>query len=172
MRILIYLSLIVLANVITASTAPLKIGGLIIPYGTLFIGLTFVMRDMVQNKHGRNQTYLVIILALMVSAITSVLLGDTIWIVVASAITFLVSESLDTEIYTRTNKPLHARVLLSGLFGGAVDSALFVLIGLSPLGAGFLPWEAVPLAILGQYLVKSLLQLIAYLFIKVSFVGK
>lgn len=53
------------------------------------------------------------------------------------------------------------RVLYSGIVGGMLDSAIFVVIGLSPLGAGFLPWGAVPFAILGQALVKTIIQGIA-----------
>jgi hypothetical protein len=50
------------------------------------------------------------------------------------------------------------RVLYSGFAGGVIDSVLFVLIGLSPLGAGILPWEAVGGAILGQLIVKTGMQ--------------
>jgi queuosine precursor transporter len=57
--------------------------------------------------------------------------------------------------------PMSLRVLYSGIVGGMLDSAIFVVIGLSPLGAGFLPWEAVPFAILGQVLVKTIIQGIA-----------
>ena len=83
------------------------------------------------------------------------------WVVFASAVTFAISETTDTEIYTRLKLPMSLRVLYSGLVGGFLDSAIFVVIGLSPLGAGFLPWEAVPMAILGQVLVKTLMQMLA-----------
>src|SRR5690606_38503332 len=52
------------------------------------------------------------------------------------------------------------RVILSGLFGGILDSAVFVIIGLSPIGAGFVPWPAVPFAILGQTIIKFTMQLV------------
>ena len=48
------------------------------------------------------------------------------------------------------------RVFYSGIVGGFLDSVIFVVIGLSPLGANFLPWEAVPAAIVGQIIVKTL----------------
>lgn len=51
------------------------------------------------------------------------------------------------------------RVLYSGIVGGFLDSAIFVVIGLSPLGANILPWEAVPAAILGQIIVKTIIQM-------------
>src|SRR5699024_1683977 len=117
-RITIYLLSIILANVITARFAPMEIGPLIIPYGTLLIGLTLVMRDMVQNRFGRLQTYLLIGLALVLSAISSHLLGDPLWIVFASTLSFIISETADTEIYTRFKLPFVKRVMFSGVVAG------------------------------------------------------
>lgn len=158
MRILFYVLAIVIANVVTASFATIAALGFIVPWGTLFIGFTFIMRDLVQNKYGRANTYKVIGVALLLSAISSYLLGDTLLIVLGSAIAFLLSESTDTEIYTRLKLPMHWKVFYSGIVGGLLDSVVFVVVGLSPLGAGFLPWSAVPMAILGQVIVKTILQ--------------
>lgn len=159
MRILFYLLSIVIANVVTARFAPLNLGIFIVPMGTIFVGATFIFRDLVQNKYGRRKTYLFIITALVLSALASYLLGDTLMIVAASAISFLIAETADTEIYTRLKLPMAWRVFYSGLVGGFFDSAVFVIIGLSPLGAGFMPWEAVPAAIVGQVIVKTIMQM-------------
>nr|WP_263326192.1 VUT family protein [Neobacillus sp. Marseille-Q6967] len=158
MRILIYLLAIVTANVVTAAFAPIQLGIFIVPMGTLLVGATFIFRDLVQNKYGRTKTYLFIGIALVLSALVSYSLGDTLLIVLASAISFLISETTDTEIYSRLKLPMSWRVFYSGLVGGLLDSMIFVVIGLSPLGAGFLPWKAVPFAILGQVLVKTIIQ--------------
>lgn len=158
MRIVFYLISIILANVITAAFAPLQFGVFIVPMGTLLIGATFIFRDLVQNKYGRKKTYGLIGVALILSAVVSYLLGDTLIIVLASAISFLIAETTDTEIYTRLKLPMSWRVFYSGLVGGLLDSVVFVIIGLSPFGANFLPWEAVPAAIVGQVLVKTLIQ--------------
>ena len=163
MRIAFYLLSIVIANVVTAAFAPLQFGIFIVPMGTLLIGATFIFRDLVQNKYGRKKTYLFIFTALLLSALVSLLLGDTLLVVAASAISFLVAETADTEIYTRLKLPMAWRVFYSGLVGGLLDSALFVVIGLSPIGAGFLPWEAVPAAIAGQMIVKTVIQMIGAL---------
>ena len=163
MRIVFYLLSIVIANVVTAAFAPLQFGIFIVPMGTLLIGATFIFRDLVQNKYGRKKTYLFIFTALLLSALVSLLLGDTLLVVAASAISFLVAETADTEIYTRLKLPMAWRVFYSGLVGGLLDSALFVVIGLSPIGAGFLPWEAVPAAIAGQMIVKTVIQMIGAL---------
>jgi queuosine precursor transporter len=158
MRIFLYLISIVTANVITAALAPLQFGMFIVPMGTLLIGATFIFRDLVQNKYGRARTYMFIGLALILSAIVSFILGDTLLIVFASALSFAVAETTDTEIYTRLKLPMSWRVFYSGLVGGLLDSVIFVIIGLSPIGANFLPWEAVPAAILGQVIVKTAIQ--------------
>lgn len=159
--IFLYLLSIVTANVVTAALAPLSFGPFVVPAGTLIVGLIFVLRDFVQQAVGRIRTYAVIAVAMVVSALTSYWLGDTLWIVGASAITFLLSESTDTEIFSRLRLPLASRMLYSGLVGGVLDSVIFVLVGLSPLGAGILPWEEVGMAITGQIVFKSLMQAVA-----------
>jgi uncharacterized PurR-regulated membrane protein YhhQ (DUF165 family) len=161
MRIILYLISIVTANVVTAAFAPLQMGVFIVPMGTLFIGATFIFRDLVQNKYGRKKTYIFIGTALLLSAVVSAILGDTLIIVLASALSFAVAETTDTEIYSRLKLPMSWRVFYSGIVGGLLDSVIFVIIGLSPLGANFLPWEAVPAAILGQVIVKTMIQGIA-----------
>lgn len=159
-RIIIYLLSIILANGITARFAPLELGPLIIPYGTLLIGLTLVMRDMVQNRFGRLRTYLLIGLALILSALSSYLLGDPLWVVFASTLSFIISETADTEIYTRFKFPFVKRVMYSGIVAGFLDSAVFVIIGIGPLGLEFVPWGLVPYAILGQWVAKVVMQLV------------
>lgn len=156
--IVAYIAVIAIANVITASFAPFHFGVFIVPAGTFIVGATFILRDLVQNAIGRSDTYGVIGVALLISAISSFLLGDTLLITAASAVSFVVSEALDTEIYSRLKASITKRIFISGLFGGTVDSAVFVIIGLSPIGAGFLPWGAVPAAIIGQVIVKGVMQ--------------
>ncbi|ATP42275.1 hypothetical protein CSE16_20910 [Solibacillus sp. R5-41] len=166
MRVLFYLLSIVIANVVTARFAPLEFGMFIVPMGTLFVGATFIFRDLVQNKYGRAKTYIFIFLALLLSGVVSFSLGDTLMIVAASAISFVIAETADTEIYTRLKLPMVWRVFYSGIVGGLLDSVIFVIVGLSPLGAGFIPWEAVPAAIVGQVVVKTVIQLLGALILK------
>ena len=160
MRILFYLVAIIAANVVTAACAPLQLGIFIVPMGTFLIGATFILRDLVQNKYGRVKTYIYIGLALVLSALVSYLHGDTLSIVAASAVSFALSETSDTEIYTRLRLPMVWKVFYSGIVGGFFDSVVFVIIGLSPLGSNILPWAAVPMAILGQIIVKTAIQAI------------
>ncbi|NLO98040.1 MAG: VUT family protein [Peptococcaceae bacterium] len=160
MILVFYLFSIVIANVGTAAFMPLQLGIFLIPYGTWFIGATFVLRDMLQKKYGRKRAYLAIFIALVLSAITSKLLGDTLAITFASAVSFLISESADTEIYTRFKVTFLKRVFTSGLVSSFLDSVIFIVLGLSPLISGFLPWEAVPGAVGGQFIVKTLMQVL------------
>ena len=159
-RIFFYLVSIVTANVVTARFAPLEFGMFIVPMGSFLIGATFIFRDLVQNKFGRKRTYGFILLALVLSAGVSYSLGDTLIIVAASALSFLIAETSDTEIYTRLKLPMAWRVFYSGIVGGLLDSVVFVIVGLSPLGAGYVPWSAVPAAIIGQVIVKTIMQMI------------
>lgn len=158
--IVLYLASIIAANVLTASYMPIHLGSLIIPAGSFLIGATFIFRDLVQNAVGRGRTYATIAVAMALSAASSAALGDTLWIVTASAIAFLFSETTDTEIYTRLKLPMSLKVLYSGIVGGAVDSVIFVVVGLSPLGADFLPWSLVGYAIAGQIVAKVAMQAI------------
>lgn len=164
----LYMLAIVAANVVTAAFTPVIAGPFIVPAGTFIIGATFILRDLVQRAVGRRVTYVIIASALVVSALTSFLIGDTLIITVASAFTFALSETVDTEIFTRMRASLAKRVLYSGLIGGSVDSAVFVVVGLSPIGVGFLSWAAVPAAIIGQLVVKSAMQALGAAFIHVK----
>jgi hypothetical protein len=144
----------------------MSIGMFIIPMGTFLIGATFILRDLVQNKHGKKTTYKYIIIALLLSALTSFFMGDTLFVVLASALSFIVSETIDTEIYSRCKGDMGARILYSGLAGGLLDSVLFVIIALSPIGMGILAWNMVGFAILGQVVVKSIMQILGVVSIK------
>ncbi|WP_149847114.1 VUT family protein [Paenibacillus sp. 37] len=169
MVIILYLASIVTANVVTAGTSPFQIGLFLIPAGSFIIGATFILRDFVQMYIGRKFVYFLILIALILSAGTSYLLGDGLWVTFASVLTFLISETTDTEIYTRLKLPFFKRVMYSGIVGGLLDSVIFVVVGLSPLGANFIPWNAVGYAIVGQIIVKTLVQLVATGIIRFSF---
>jgi uncharacterized PurR-regulated membrane protein YhhQ (DUF165 family) len=156
----LYLLMIAGANLLTAMFDPIPLAGgaLLIPVGSLFAGATFIMRDFVQVKHGREKTYVAILWASALSGVLCVALGDTGHVAAASVAAFFVSESVDTEIFSRLRSSFPVKVLASGGVGGCLDSVVFVVLGLSPLGADMLPWAAVPSAILGQALTKTIVQ--------------
>ena len=162
----LYLVVIIIANVVTASFPPISLGGLLVPCGTIFIGLTFILRDLCQERYGRFKIYVLISIAMLMSGVISFVLGDSLYVVLASCLSFALSETTDTEIYSRLKLPFHLRVLYSGVVGGFIDSAVFVIVGLSPIGANVLGWSFVPNAILGQILFKSAMQIIGCLILK------
>ena len=155
--------IIAISNVLTAMFSPLVLcdGLIIIPVGSLLAGATFVVRDIVQLKNGKSKTYITILIAVALSCVVSVSVGDTAYIAIASAVAFFISEAVDTEIYSRVKKSFARRVLLSGIVGGLIDSAVFVIVGLSPLGAGMISWLQTPFAIIGQVIAKSSVQVLA-----------
>lgn len=158
MSIVLYISAILLANLLSTKLSPIEIGPFLISPGTFTIAVSFILRDLVQNRYGRAKTYMFIGISLVLSAATSKVLGDSMAIVIASACAFAVSETTDTEIYTRLRLPMAWRVWWSGVAGGILDSSIFVILGLSPLGMGFIPWAFIPMAILGQALFKIIMQ--------------
>jgi uncharacterized PurR-regulated membrane protein YhhQ (DUF165 family) len=153
--IILYLAAILAANILTATFPPISVFGWLIPQGSLLVGLTFILRDGVQIRYGRQTTYIVIAGALILSAVSTYLMGNGTRVVAASALAFAVSELLDTEIFTRIQGGLSRRVLFSGSVAGSVDSVVFVL------AAGF-PAAAIP----GQLLIKFVMQGLAALAIK------
>ena len=128
------------ANFATANWAPLTFEWLgqfwVVTWGTFFIAATFFLRDTVQLKYGRRVAYYALAGALAVNVVLSFFYGDLIWVTVGSAAAFLVSETLDTEVFTRYHASIRKRVLLSGVLGGTIDSAVFAVVGLSPLTTG------------------------------------
>jgi uncharacterized PurR-regulated membrane protein YhhQ (DUF165 family) len=151
--------------VLTAMFSPFSLfnGLLLIPTGSVFVGATFMLRDFVQLRYGKQITYAAIAVATILSATISWILGDTAFIAAASVIAFLVSESIDTEIFSRAKKSLWWRIAVSGIVGGIADSVIFVILGLSPIGAAMLTWSMVPYAILGQTATKAIVQPIGVL---------
>lgn len=164
----LYLIVIILSNVLTANIPPTMLcdGSIIIPAGTWLIGITFFLRDFIQLSVGKRKTYRLIIIAMILSGVCSVCLGDTALISIGSTVAFVFSETVDTEIFSRLKKSILTRIFISGLIGGTFDSAIFILIGLSPLFNGILSWDQVPFAVLGQVLVKSIVQLISMPFLR------
>lgn len=165
MLIVAYVAAIAAANVLTAQFAPLlwHVDGQIvaIPIGTFAIGLTFWLRDFVQARYGLRIAYMAIAGALAVNLALSIHYHDLLAITLASAGAFAVSESVDTLVYSRVGGRMGPRILISGLVSCPLDSAIFVVFGLSPLTTGIIPWSAVALTIVAQVVIKLALQALA-----------
>lgn len=103
--------------------------GLYAPSGVLVIGAALVLRDLVQRTFG----VWVSIGAIGAGALLSLLVVSPI-LAVASAVAFLLSELADLSVYTPlAKKRLVWAVLLSGIVGAAVDSAVFLWLAFGSL---------------------------------------
>lgn len=148
-----YIASIVAANWMTATFGLLSIGfGLAVTAGTFAAGAALVLRDGVQTALGKAW----VLGAIVAGAALSFALS-TPSIAVASAIAFLVSELVDFAVFTPLRgRSLPAAVLLSSIVSAPVDTVLFLHI------AGFgVTWQAV----LGQFIVKTALALVAALWL-------
>ena len=145
----IYIGTIVLANICTVTFGLVPIGfGLMVTAGTFAAGFALIARDAVQVKSGKAIVLIAIVLGAAISAITS-----NPSIAVASGIAFLVSELVDFAVFTPLKaKSLAGAVVTSSVISAPVDTVLFLQL------AGFgVTWQAV----LGQFIVKTALALIA-----------
>lgn len=103
--------------------------GLTAPSGVLVVGATLVIRNMVQEFLGRP----VAVAAILTGASLSLLIAAP-GLAVASATAFLLSEFADMTVYTPLRrKRLYSAMLLSGLAGAIVDSAVFLWLAFGSL---------------------------------------
>lgn len=123
-----YIAMVPLANWTLQTFGILDLGGLLIPAGTLWAGLAFTLRDLVQDRLGRWWT----IGAIFVGAALSVLVSPQ--LALASGTAFLFSELADFGVYT----PLQRRHWLlavgaSNTVGLVIDSVLFLTLAFGSL---------------------------------------
>lgn len=163
--IFLYVAAIVIANIVTANEPPLTFTWLdqtwVVTWGTWFIAATFILRDAVQLAAGRAIAYGAIALALLANVVLSLHYTDLFWVTVGSAFAFGLSESFDTEVFTRLRRRLSTRMAVSGVAGGALDSIVFAIVGLSPLTTNIVPWEFLWTTVVAQIVVKCGASIIA-----------
>ncbi|MDD5489510.1 MAG: queuosine precursor transporter [Candidatus Moranbacteria bacterium] len=173
----LYVSFQLFANILSTKIALLPIIHMSIDGGTVIYPLTFTLRDFVHKTHGKKDARQVIIIA---AALNAVMFGlfwlvgkmtpDPTWqfqtayqqillpvgrIVLASIIAQVISELMDTEIfsfvYKKTTDTL--AVLASNSISLVVDSVVFCLIAFF----GALPFSTVLAIIFTNILVKFII---------------
>lgn len=103
--------------------------GLMAPSGVLMVGAALVLRDIVHERLGALWAGY----AILVGAVLSALLAPPA-LVVASAAAFLLAEAADLAVYAPLRqKQLVWAVVLSGLAGAAIDSAVFLWLAFGSL---------------------------------------
>lgn len=126
----LYVGSIVLAAYLVTTFGAVPVGmGLYAPAGAYVIGVTMVLRDLVQDQLGPKWTYAAILLGTGLAAAVSPAIA------VASAVAFLGSETIDMLVYTplRVRGRVVTAILASNLVGTIVDSFLFLVIAFGSL---------------------------------------
>jgi uncharacterized PurR-regulated membrane protein YhhQ (DUF165 family) len=107
--------------------------GWMAPSGVLFIGVSLVLRDMLQEMWGWKVTILAVVIGAIVSYYTS-----NPYVAVASAVSFFIAEVLDTGVYTPLRKyGATMAVFFSGIVGAFFDSMLFMYVAFGSLDFSF-----------------------------------
>lgn len=128
----IFLGCILAANVVTTQFGMVPVGfGLIATAGTYFAGMTFILRDSLQDVAGKRWTLAVI----AAGAALSFLVSDP-FIALASAAAFGLAEVADLAVYTPLRKRGYIRAAVaSNIVGTIVDTLVFLTIAGFPLVA-------------------------------------
>jgi queuosine precursor transporter len=144
---LLFVATIVAANYVTTKYGVVPIGfGLVATAGTYFVGLAFILRDVVQDLLGRWVVAVIVVGAALSFAISSPAIA------VASAAAFLASELADLAVYTPLRRRGYLRAAVaSNIVGALVDTVLFLTIAGFPLGK----------VLVGQVVGKLVLTLLA-----------
>lgn len=158
-----FLGCIWAANYVTGAVGTFPTGfGFEIAAGTWFAGLTLVIRDGI-NESFRRPVPWVVMLVLIGAAVSYGFSPGA--IALASALAFGVAELSDFVVYQRIRDHSRAQgVLVSGLVGAAVDTALFLSIASDaveqasghPVTTGL--WA-------GQFAVKAVLSIVVALIV-------
>jgi len=103
--------------------------GLMAPSGVMMVGAALVLRDIVHEKLGGGWA----LAAIAVGGILSWFVAAP-SLVIASVVAFMLSELADFAVYTPLReKKLGLAVLLSGVAGSIIDSAIFLYLAFGSL---------------------------------------
>ncbi|QCO97305.1 VUT family protein [Arthrobacter sp. 24S4-2] len=140
------LACILAANFVTTRFGVVPVGfGLMATAGTYFAGLTFVLRDALQDAAGKIWTLGLI----AAGAALSFILADP-FIALASGVAFLAAEVADLLVYTPLRKRGYIRAAVgSNVVGSFVDTILFLTI------AGFPMQDALTGQMVGKLVVTA-----------------
>lgn len=177
----LYVSFQVIANVLSTKIALLPLTNLAIDGGTIIYPLTFTLRDFIHKTLGKQSARQIVILAgavNLVMALLFVVIGkltpDPSWpfqesfqnillpiwrITIASIVAQIISELVDTEIFSRAYHRFNdmTAVLFSNSIALVVDSVIFSIIAF----AGNLPWTVVWQIVITNILVKMVMSLLS-----------
>jgi uncharacterized PurR-regulated membrane protein YhhQ (DUF165 family) len=135
-----FITCIALSNYLTTQYGLVTILGVTATAGTITAGVTFILRDGVQDVFGKRWVILLIAAGIALSFAIS----DP-FIAAASAAAFGVAELVDLAIYTPLRDKGYIRAATaSNVAGSFVDTVVFLAV------AGFPIWSAVPGQMVGK----------------------
>ncbi|MBI4779430.1 queuosine precursor transporter [Candidatus Falkowbacteria bacterium] len=173
----LYVATQIFANILSTKITVLPILNLAVDGGTIIYPLTFTLRDFVHKTWGKNNARQTVIIAAGLNALMFVLFwlvgkmtSDPAWkfqeayelillpvgrIVMASIIAQIISELIDTEIFSAIYKKIGdlSAVFISNFISLTIDSFIFGLIAF----LGSLPLATVLQIILANILLKLII---------------
>jgi len=173
----LYVATQIFANILSTKIAVLPIINLAVDGGTIIYPLTFTLRDFVHKACGKNNARQVVIIAASLNALMFILFwlvgkmpADPTWqfqeayesillpvgrIIIASIIAQVISELIDTEIFSIIYKKIGdlSAAFISNLISLLFDSVIFGLIAF----LGSLPLSTVFQIILANILIKLII---------------
>lgn len=153
---LLYLLVGVLGTLVTVWFKPLQVAGLAIPPSSWLMGFSFLLITIIHDRYGTSVSSKMIWILLSITAVICLLLQYTLMLVIASGVAFVVGQFCTKGFYT-----YGIERSISGILGSIIDAAIWIVLGLSPIGVGTVSWSIVAYAIVGQVVVQVILQYIA-----------
>lgn len=150
-----FIGCILAANYVTTRYGMVPVGfGLVATAGTYLAGLSFILRDAVQDTAGKVATLAVIAVGAALSFLVSAP-----FIALASGVAFLLSEVGDLVVYTPLRERGYVRAAVaSNIVGALIDTIAFLAI------AGFPVTASLPGQMVGKLMVTLvvIVLLVAY----------
>ena len=157
----IYIAAVLVANYTATWFIEFPVFGMV-SVGTFVFGITFTQRDRV-HKFGRKAVYAMIFMAAAGMVLESAFMGVEWRIILASFVSIVISETVDTEVYQRLiHRSWIQRVTGSNLVSVPLDSLLFNMIAF----AGVFEPAVLASIVFGEVVVKFLTGGVAALFKK------
>lgn len=117
-----YVTFIIFINWTVYGIPDWDIFGAKVPPALFAAGAVFVLRDFAQREIGQK-----VLIATLVAAAGSYFVAGG-WIAFASAVAFVISESIDQLVFTVLKKPLKDRILISSAISVPIDSLVFLYL--------------------------------------------
>jgi len=158
-----YVGSVLLANVFLDTFIALPLFGLL-SVGSIFFAAVFTLRDAL-HTYGLRTVYWAIALALLVNAAYGHWIAHiSTRFLLASFLSILLSELLDTALFARLHRQRwHTRVLASNAVSVPLDSTAFTLLAFSGVMGVWEMAQIIYADILGKYAIAALLAYLPFL---------